>query len=133
MMNDETSKSCHSCGKPVGTKAVQGLCPACLLKVGLGSMDDAQIQPNRFDAPQPEDLDGLFPHLAILELIGAGGMGAVYRARQRDLNRAVALKIPAPRGKDDPSFTERFTQEARALARLDHPNIVTVHDFGHEL
>ena len=57
-------------------------------------------------------------------------MGAVYKARQRGLDRLVALKILPPQGASDPAFTERFSREARALAKLNHPNIVTVHDFG---
>jgi tRNA A-37 threonylcarbamoyl transferase component Bud32 len=68
--------------------------------------------------------------LEILELLGQGGMGAVYKARQPKLDRLVALKIlPAGAGADA-HFAERFNREARALARLDHPNIVRVHDFG---
>jgi hypothetical protein len=71
-----------------------------------------------------------FPGLDILELIGVGGMGAVYKARQLKLDRVVALKIlPAEWGRD-PAFAERFGREARALARLNHPHIVNVHDFG---
>src|SRR5262249_12953133 len=69
--------------------------------------------------------------LEILELLGEGGMGAVYKARQRGLDRLVALKILPPRASQDPAFAERFTREAQALARLSHPNIVAVHDFGH--
>src|ERR1019366_2224687 len=61
---------------------------------------------------------------------GRGGMGVVYKARQPRLDRLVALKILAPEKERDPRFAERFTREARALARLNHPNIVTVHDFG---
>src|SRR5437016_6438454 len=57
-------------------------------------------------------------------------MGAVYKARQPGLDRLVALKILPPRSGSDPGFAERFTREARALARLSHPNIVAVHDFG---
>jgi hypothetical protein len=60
-----------------------------------------------------------------------GGMGAVYKARQPRLDRLVALKILPPETAHDPGFAERFNREARALARLNHPNIVTVHDFGH--
>jgi serine/threonine protein kinase len=71
-----------------------------------------------------------FPQLEILELIGQGGMGAVFKARQLKLNRFVALKIlPEAMGRD-PAFAERFIREGQMLARLHHPNIVTVHDFG---
>ena len=72
----------------------------------------------------------LFPQFEILELLGHGGMGAVYKARQPALDRLVALKILPPQASDDSGFADRFTREARALARLSHPNIVAVHDFG---
>ena len=71
-----------------------------------------------------------FPQLEILELLGRGGMGAVYKARQKGLDRLVAVKILPPEVGADPAFAERFTREARALARLSHPNIVAVYDFG---
>jgi len=72
----------------------------------------------------------LFPQLEIIALIGHGGMGAVYKARQPGLDRLVALKILPPRPAQDPGFADRFTREARALAKLSHPNIVAVYDFG---
>jgi hypothetical protein len=81
-------------------------------------------------APTPEDLAPRFPGLEIEEAIGQGGMGVVYRARQKKLDRKVALKILAPELGNDPAFAERFLREARAMARLDHPNIVAVYDFG---
>jgi serine/threonine protein kinase len=71
-----------------------------------------------------------FPELEVLELIGAGGMGAVYKARQPKLDRFVALKILSHDLAEDPAFEERFNRQARVLARLSHPNIVTVFDFG---
>jgi tRNA A-37 threonylcarbamoyl transferase component Bud32 len=76
------------------------------------------------------ELAGKFPGLEILELVGHGSMGAVYKARQGRLDRVVALKILPPDRVRDPSFEERFTREARTLARLSHPHIVGVHDFG---
>ena len=80
--------------------------------------------------PSPAEIASLFPHLEILECLGRGGMGVVYKARQPRLNRLVALKILARDKEQDTQFAERFTREAQALARLNHPNIVTVHDFG---
>ena len=71
-----------------------------------------------------------FPDLEILERIGLGGMGCVYKARQRHLDRLVALKILPLELGSNPKSAERFAREARALARLIHPNIVTIHDFG---
>lgn len=65
------------------------------------------------------------------ELVGKGGMGEVYRARQLSMDRMVALKILAPRlVKQDPIFAKRFVEEARAAGRLNHPNIIAVHDVG---
>ncbi|MGA2787033.1 MAG: protein kinase, partial [Verrucomicrobiota bacterium] len=83
-----------------------------------------------FVAPSVEQMAKLFPQLEIIELLGQGGMGAIYKARQPALDRLVALKILPPKSAEDPGFAERFNREARALARLNHPNIVAVYDFG---
>lgn len=129
----ETERTCLHCGKPIGPNALQGLCPECMLKVGLGSRvpgETGTANGSRFTPPAPETLAPHFPQLEILELLGQGGMGAVYKARQPALDRFVALKILPPQTATDPGFAERFTREARALAKLSHPNIVAVHDFG---
>src|SRR5439155_12510796 len=134
----DAAEICQHCGKPLGAKAVQGLCPECFMKVGIGAgtvadtADDPTLRAKapRFIPPAPEQLAPKFPQLEILGLIGHGGMGAVYKARQRQLDRLVALKILPAEVSHDPAFAERLMREARALARLGHPNIVTVHDFG---
>jgi serine/threonine protein kinase len=90
-------------------------------------------QPSRtpaFVPPAVAEVAKLFPQFEILELLGHGGMGAVYKARQPTLDRLVALKILPPQPSGDSGFADRFTREARALARLSHPNIVAVHEFG---
>ena len=83
-----------------------------------------------FVPPTVEEIAGFFPQLEVLEFIGQGGMGAVYKARQKQLDRVVALKILPPDIGDNPAFAERFAREAQAMAKLNHPGIVTIHDFG---
>ena len=104
------------------------------MKVGFGT--DAAPQPGEpsaqapFTPPPVTELAKLFPQLQILELVGRGGMGAVYRAKQPALDRWVALKVLPPQSTQRPGFAERFAREAQALARLNHPGIVAVHEFG---
>ncbi|HET7700949.1 MAG TPA: protein kinase [Candidatus Limnocylindria bacterium] len=68
----------------------------------------------------------------VVEKIGAGGMGAVYKGYQSALGRYVAIKVLPPQTAGDPAFAERFAQEARAIGKLRHPNIVTAFDFAHD-
>lgn len=122
-MNDPSPPSCPSCGKPLPAEAPRGLCPRCLLE-GIVS------------EPAPPGTDSLdsvreqFRDFEILELVGIGGMARVYKARDPLVDRIVALKILSPERAVDPEWIERFTREARALARLNHPHIVQVHRFG---
>ncbi len=80
--------------------------------------------------PAPEEIADRFPQFEILECLGRGGMGVVYKARQKSLNRLVAIKILAPERGHESRFAERFAHEAELLAKLNHPHIVTIHDFG---
>lgn len=129
---------CPQCGCNMPPDAPAGLCPECLLGVGLGmSEPDYSEQPVTevratpgFVPPKPKDIAGRFPQFEILDLLGYGGMGAVYKARQKSLDRLVALKIIKPEAADDRGFSERFVREAKALARLNHSTIVGVYDFG---
>ena len=131
----DTKGQCPRCGKPLPPNAPMGLCPACLMQAGFPTGiesetgNPAQAKPTSFIPPQPSELAQHFPQLEILELIGQGGMGAVYKARQKELDRIVALKILPPSIRDA-AFAERFAREAKALARLNHPGIVTLYEFG---
>lgn len=110
--------------------APAGLCAACLLREGLATETASGGETPPFTPPSPAELAPHFPQLEIHELVGRGGMGAIYKARQPALDRWVALKILPPARTQEPGFAERFNREARALARLTHPNVVAVHDFG---
>ncbi|MHC4311837.1 MAG: serine/threonine-protein kinase [Planctomycetota bacterium] len=136
---------CPQCGDKLGANAPRGVCPKCLIKVGLPSGADVDktatpdekigvptsvTPPGRFVPPEPVELAKQFPQLEILELLGQGGMGAVYKARQKQLDRLVALKILPPEVGQDPAFAERFTREARSMAKLSHQHVVTLHEFG---
>jgi hypothetical protein len=141
------TRPCPRCG---GALDAAGECPRCLLRLGLElpprdptaapgapgmSADQAAPSASPPPAPRPpppsiEDIARRFPQLEIKALLGQGGMGVVYRARQSRLDREVALKVLPPELSAQPHFAERFLREARAMARLAHPNIVAVHDFG---
>ncbi|MGA2281434.1 MAG: DUF4019 domain-containing protein [Verrucomicrobiota bacterium] len=125
------SPKCPQCGTSLPAGALAGLCPACLLKQGAADETATGGPAKLFQPPSISELAPLFPQLEILELIGKGGMGAVYKARQKQLERIVALKIlPAGIGRDA-AFAGRFAREAKALAKLNHPGIVTLYEFGH--
>ena len=108
----DTMRICKLCRQALAVNAGDDICPQC--------MASAEVV----------DLASRFPQLDILHLLGKGGMGMVYKARQPNLNRIVALKILSPELSGDPAFAERFSREAKALAKLNHPGIVQVYEFG---
>jgi len=90
--------------------------------------DAIQFEP--FTPPSMAELDALIPAYQFVEFIDRGGMGAVYKAVQKSLNRIVAVKLLPQVNRNKESFAERFKREAHALAQLNHPHIIAVHDFG---
>lgn len=138
-----TQLKCPQCGADLSDSSPGTPCPACLLQLGMQTWNQRNepeslggqptVAPRGAtgeSAPVATHIADKFPHLEILHLVGQGGMGSVYCARQKSLNRLVALKVIRPESKAQKDFAERFVREARALAQLSHPNIVTVHDFG---
>jgi tRNA A-37 threonylcarbamoyl transferase component Bud32 len=118
---------CQQCQQPLLPDAPEGLCPRCLGKMALDS--EPAIKGTRIP-PDPAELAKEFPQLEIIALLGMGGMGVVYKARQPSLDRLIALKILSRDAEQDLSFAERFSREAKALAKLNHPGIVAIYDFG---
>lgn len=130
-------RQCSKCGGSLTSVISGGLCPRCLMAMNMadqteltGAEGDEGVSSGGAESPDIDVLRALFPQFDLLELLGRGGMGVVYKARQKSLDRLVALKILAPERKRDDQFAERFSREAKILARLSQPNIVTIHDFG---
>jgi hypothetical protein len=122
-MNDSivSPAPCPRCGATaLPNDAPEGLCPRCLAALHFAPETVLTGAPASTEQrPLPvEELAPHFPQLGILECLGRGGMGVVYKARQKSLNRIVALKLLAPERVRDAKFAERFTEEARALATL---------------
>lgn len=128
IMLHRTNVICPKCCAPIPDGAPQGLCPKCVLMEASTAPQLIAAPPQ--PAPPVEEIAGHFPELEVLELIGAGGMGAVYKARQPKLDRFVALKILPRELAGHPGFLERFNREARLLAQLHHANVVTIFDSG---
>ncbi len=135
--NVPDAATCPDCGTPLPADSPRSLCPACLMRQAMASnpptqtLDTAGNPPNSLDPiPDPAHLAEKFPQFEILGCLGRGGMGVVYKARQKSLNRLVAIKILPPGHERDARFATRFAREAEMLAQLSHPHIVTIHDFG---
>jgi predicted Ser/Thr protein kinase len=127
------------------TTDVRVHCPTCGAVVDLVTPDSGEEPATGTVAPSPGQVEPTAARIApvpaaaappdlpgyeMLAELGRGGMGVVYLARQTKLDRLVAVKVLPPETGADPAFAERFGREARALAKLNHPGIVTVHDFG---
>ena len=111
-------QECPSCHKPV--EAGHTFCPACGERV-LRAPDP------RADPMLGRTLPGGF---VVIDLVGVGGMGRVYRAEQTTLGRTVAVKVIHPHLVGEETAASRFITEARASSRLNHPNSISVIDFG---
>jgi WD40 repeat protein len=114
---------CLACGAEVSPRTFEGFCPSCTARLTF----DLRAEPSR-QATAGVAVD--FGDYELLEEIGRGGMGVVYRAHQRSLNRIVALKMILAGRFAGPTDVQRFQAEAVTAAHLRHPNIVAVHEVG---
>jgi serine/threonine protein kinase len=130
MSEPSKARTCPQCGAAIPENAPRGLCPKCLLEGAAATTATYTDTGQRPEPPSLEALKAAFPHLEVLEFIGQGGMGFVFKARQPKLERFVALKLLPESLSRDAAFAERSAREGRLLARLNHPNVVSVYDFG---
>lgn len=123
--------TCRKCGATLSRRAGTPICPACVLgaaEIALDAFDEPEAANPALSSALPRQ----FGDYELLAEIGHGGMGLVFKARQRKLDRIVALKVLLTGRFSDEHARRRFRLEAETAGRLQHPNIVAIHDIGEE-
>jgi eukaryotic-like serine/threonine-protein kinase len=126
-MGVTSGKTCTECGLPIPASDLGNRCPNCLLEFAITPPPDPSTEAA---TPRPRSIPRFFGNYEILDEIGRGGMGVIYRARQLNLNRTVALKFIQPGLLASSDALMRFQVEVHTASQLNHPNIVSLYETG---